>query len=176
VHDTPRFLWRGLHLDVSRHFYDASDVKDLLNAMARFKLNRFHWHLTDDQAWRLPIEGYPKLTEIGAEGVDGQQSYTVDDIRDVVAYAAERHIEILPEVDVPGHVTAALAAYPELGNRDVPGRKVPEAPAKTWGVHNGTLAPTNKTMEFLDQVYKSVSDLFPSAWIHMGGDEVPDWE
>lgn len=178
VEDTPRFSWRGIHLDVSRHFFTAAEVKRLLDTMARFKLNRFHWHLTDDQGWRLPVEGYPKLTEIGARGVDGTHSYTADEIRDVVAYARARHIEVLPEVDVPGHVAAAVASYPQLGNADIPNWEGPKAPERKWGVHEHTLAPSKETEKFLKSVYGTVADLFPASWVHIGGDETQtaEWQ
>lgn len=171
IKDTPRFEWRGLHLDVSRHFFSADEVKSLLDVMAMYKMNRFHWHLTDDQGWRLPVEGLPKLVELGAEGVGGRHAYTEQEIKQVVAYARSRHIEVVPEVDVPGHAAAAIAAYPELGNSDIPGWKPPEHPFTTWGVHEFTLAPTKGTLSFLGKVFGSVSKLFPGTWVHIGGDE-----
>lgn len=172
IADEPRFPWRGLHLDVSRHFFDAKEVKRLLDVMADFKLNRFHWHLTDDQGWRLPVPSYPKLTEIGAESLDGRrQAYTEDEIRDIVNYAAERHIEVIPEVDNPGHSQAALSAYPDLGNTDSADWVAPDRPMKEWGVSKYTLAPNDASMKFLDEVFSQVSNLFPSSYVHIGGDE-----
>merc|ERR1719499_110114 len=168
ISDAPRFVWRGLHLDVSRHFFTADQVKSLLDTMSLFKLNRFHWHLTDDQGWRLPIDTYDKLTEVGGRG----QAYTWEQIQDVVAFAQARHIEVVPEVDVPGHMEAALAAYPELGNSDIPNWKAPEGPMKAWGISDYTLAPSNATWEFLEKVYDTLTELFPSKLVHTGGDEV----
>jgi len=156
---------------VSRHFFGADRVKSLLDVMASLKLNRFHWHLTDDQGWRLPVEGYPKLSTIGSHGVsDG--FYTVEEILDVVRYAHERHIKVLPEVGSPGHATAAIAAYPEFGNDDVPNRTAPEGPWQEWGCSQYTLAPCRKTMDFLQDVFAQVTELFPDAMVHIGGDEV----
>merc|ERR1719433_600488 len=168
ISDAPRFVWRGLHLDVSRHFFTADQVKSLLDTMSLYKLNRFHWHLTDDQGWRLPVDAYSKLTEIGGEG----QAYTKEEIQDVVAFAQARHIEVVPEVDVPGHVEAALAAYPELGNSDIPDWKAPEGPMTQWGISDYTLAPSNATWAFLEKVYDTLTELFPSKLVHTGGDEV----
>jgi len=168
ISDAPRFTWRGLHLDVSRHFFTAKEVKRLLDAMGLFKLNRFHWHITDDQGWRLPVEGYPKLTEVGGEG----KAYTKEEIQDVVAHAQARHIDVIPEIDVPGHVQAALAAYPELGNSDVKGWVKPTEPMRSWGISQYTLAPNNKTWSFLTKVFDTVAELFPGKIVHMGGDEV----
>lgn len=182
IEDSPAFGWRGLMVDVSRHFFTADQVKKLIDVMAAFKMNRLHWHLTDDQGWRLPVEGLPELIGKGAgRRYDGQQvrssgagvegAYTTEEIRSVVAYAKARHIEILPEVDVPGHVAAAVAAYPELGNA---GFKPPAGPQSNWGVHPWTLAPTNKSVEFLERVFATVTDLFPFEYVHVGGDEAPE--
>lgn len=174
IEDAPRFQWRGIHLDVSRHFFGASSVKKLLDTMAAFKLNVFHWHLTDDQGWRLPVEGYPRLTSVGAESVDNNREYyTAAEIEDVVGYARERHIEVLPEVDVPGHAQAAIAAYPDVGNTDIPGWRAPERPAKTWGVHPFTVGVSDGAWEMLEAVFAQVSALFPSGFVHIGGDEAP---
>jgi len=170
IQDSPRFEWRGLLLDVSRHFFGAEEVKLFLDTMATFKLNRFHWHLTDDQGWRLPVDGYPKLTEVGSEGFGGRQSYTEEQIRDVVAYAKERHIEVVPEVELPGHVVAALAAYPQLGNRDVEGWQAPAGPLDHFGVSDYTLSPSNATLAFME-VFSTIGRLFESPWVHIGGDE-----
>jgi hexosaminidase len=182
IDDAPAFKWRGLHLDVSRHFFPAEDVKKLLSTMAMFKLNRFHWHLTDDQGWRLPVPGYPELVRKGAgprytrdklidkgEGFEG--SYTEQEIHDVVKFAKSKHIAVIPEVDVPGHCAAAISAYPELGNMDF---APPSGPQHEFGVHHWTLAPTNKSAAFLEAVFKQVVKLFPeSKYIHLGGDEAP---
>lgn len=183
IEDSPAFKWRGLHLDVSRHFFPASDVKKLLDTMAAYKLNRFHWHLTDDQGWRFPVKDYPELTRKGAgprftdekmkssgEGIEG--SYTEDDIKDVLAHAKALHIKVIPEVDVPGHVAAAVAAYPELGNA---GFKPPAGPQHEYGVHKWTLAPTKTSEKFLESVFGEIARLFPdSEYIHFGGDEAPE--
>jgi len=140
----------------------------LLDTMSLYKLNRFHWHLTDDQGWRLPVDAYSKLTEVGGGG----QAYTKEQIQDVVAFAQSRHIEVVPEVDVPGHVEAALAAYPELGNSDIPNWKAPEGPMTYWGISDYTLAPSNATWTFLETVFDTLTELFPSKLVHTGGDEV----
>lgn len=182
IEDAPAYKYRGLHLDVSRHFFPAEDVMKLLSTMAAYKLNRFHWHLTDDQGWRFPVKGYPELTRKGAgpryegdqqmssgEGIEG--SYTEQDIRDVLDFAKARHIQVIPEVDVPGHVAAAVAAYPELGNADF---EPPAGPQHEFGVHKWTLAPTKKSADFLETVFSEIARLFPdSEYIHLGGDEAP---
>mmetsp|Transcript_78395 Transcript_78395/g.162868 ORF Transcript_78395/g.162868 Transcript_78395/m.162868 type:complete len:601 (-) Transcript_78395:72-1874(-) len=171
IEDAPRFKWRGLMLDTSRHFFTAENVKSMLETMAAFKLNHFHWHLTDDQGWRLPIQGYPSLTDLGSHGVnDG--AYTQEQIKDVVDFAKQRHIEVVPEVDVPGHVQAAVAAYPELGNTDIQGWHKPDGPSKEWGVHDYTLAPSEKVLSFLGSVFDSMNSFFPGHYVHIGGDEV----
>jgi hexosaminidase len=186
IEDSPAFKWRGLHLDVSRHFFPAEDVKKLLAGMAAYKLNRFHWHLTDDQGWRFPVEGYEKLTQQGAgrrfKGTDTtilldteantEGFYTQKDIEEVRNFAKARHIEIIPEVDVPGHCAAAIAAYPSLGNQDF---TPPAGPVKEYGVQDWTLAPTQQSVDFLQAVFTSVAKLFPdSEYIHLGGDEAPN--
>jgi len=174
IYDSPRFEWRGLHLDVSRHFFNASEVKRLLDVMASYKLNRFHWHLTDDQGWRLPVNGYPKLCEIASLDPNGvRRYYTGSEIRDVVKYAAARHIEVMPEIDVPGHTTALIAAYPELGNADASGWQPPSQPEKSFGVHEYTMGPNPATVQFLDSVVRTVEELFPFTLVHVGGDEAP---
>eukprot|EP00747_Dinoflagellata_sp_TGD_P120638 gnl/TRDRNA2_/TRDRNA2_173290_c3_seq15.p1 gnl/TRDRNA2_/TRDRNA2_173290_c3~~gnl/TRDRNA2_/TRDRNA2_173290_c3_seq15.p1 ORF type:complete len:411 (+),score=62.69 gnl/TRDRNA2_/TRDRNA2_173290_c3_seq15:345-1577(+) len=183
IQDGPEFKWRGLHLDVARHFFTAEEVMRFLDVMASFKLNRLHWHLTDDQGWRVPIPGYPLLTEKGAgprwdkdsnrenmtgEGVEG--FYTEEDIRRVLQYAKDRHIEVMPEVDVPGHAAAAISAYPYLGNTD---DAPPKGPLSGFGVMPWTLSSTGKTLDFLEQVVLQLTKLFPGNMIHVGGDEVP---
>ncbi|MFB7369127.1 beta-N-acetylhexosaminidase [Streptomyces sp. NPDC056222] len=187
VTDSPRFRWRGLMLDVSRHFMPKDDVLRQLDLMAAHKLNVFHFHLTDDQGWRIEIERHPRLTEVGAWRARtkwGHRAsplwnetphggfYTQDDIREIVAYAAERHITVVPEIDIPGHSQAAIAAYPELGNVDV----VDTAALTvwdTWGVNPNVLAPTDATLRFYEGVFEEVLDLFPSTFVHVGGDECP---
>ncbi|MFF7183031.1 family 20 glycosylhydrolase [Streptomyces sp. NPDC008121] len=187
VTDAPRLRWRGFMLDVARHFMPKDDVLRQLDLLAAHKLNVFHFHLTDDQGWRLEIERYPRLTEVGAwrartkwghrasplwnETPHGGY-YTHDDIREIVAYAAERHITVVPEIDVPGHSQAAIAAYPELGNTDV----VDTAALTvwdTWGVNPNVLAPTDTVLRFYEGVLEEVLDLFPSTFVHLGGDECP---
>ena len=187
IEDWPQFKWRGLMLDVCRHFYTKAQVETVLDAMALHKLNVFHWHLTDDQAWRIQIKKYPKLTSVGAwrdgvgfglasnsttaYGPDGRYGgfYTQDDIRDVVAYAAARHITIVPEIEMPGHATAALAAYPQLSCTGGP-FVIPQK----GGIFNGIYDPAKKeTFTFLENVLTEVFQLFPSKYVHIGGDEVP---
>ncbi|MER6998499.1 beta-N-acetylhexosaminidase [Streptomyces sp. NPDC000410] len=195
VEDRPRFAWRGLMLDVARHFLPKEDVLRYLDLLAAHKLNVFHFHLTDDQGWRIEIKRHPRLTGIGAwrsrtkwghraselwdEKPHGGY-YTQDDIREIVAYAADRHITVVPEIDIPGHSQAAIAAYPELGNADV----VDTASLSvwdTWGISHHVLAPTDNTLRFYEGVLEEVLDLFPSAsspFVHIGGDECPtdQWE
>ena len=187
IEDWPRFKWRGLMLDVSRHFFSKNEVETILDAMAMHKLNRFHWHLTDDQGWRIEIKQYPKLTQIGAwrsgvgfgldpksttaYGPDGRYGgfYTQDDIREVLAYAAARHIIIVPEIEMPGHATAALAAYPQFSCSGGPFTIPLEG-----GVFTGIYNPANDaTFTFLDDVLTAVFQLFPGKYVHIGGDEVP---
>ncbi|OCX52628.1 beta-N-acetylhexosaminidase [Mucilaginibacter sp. PPCGB 2223] len=186
IDDYPRFGYRGLHLDVSRHFFGVDFVKKYIDLMAQYKLNTFHWHLTDDQGWRIEIKKYPKLTEVGSQreqtmignyhDFNPQQFdntpyggyYTQDQVRDVVKYAAERYITVLPEIEMPGHSVAAIAAYPELGcygNKQV---KV----QGTWGGFDDIYCPTDYTFNFMQDVLTEVMGLFPSKYIHIGGDEV----
>jgi hexosaminidase len=187
ITDAPRFAWRGLMLDVSRHFYTKSEVEKILDVMALHKLNTFHWHLVDDQGWRLEIKKYPRLTRIGAwragvgfglptnsttaYGRDGRYGgfYTQKDIREVVAHAQKRHITIVPEIEMPGHSMAALSAYPELGSGPGP-LKMP----LQGGVFRGIYSPAKpETYVFLQNVLTEVFRLFPGKYIHIGGDEVP---
>jgi hexosaminidase len=187
VEDAPRFRWRGYLLDVARHFRPKDDVLRCLDLLALHKLNILHLHLTDDQGWRLEIRGRPELTATGAwrprtrighrasplwdERPHGGY-YTRDDIREIVAYAAERHITVVPEIDLPGHSRAAIAAYPELGNSDA----VDTAALGVWtdwGVDPHVLAPTDHTLRFYEEVLDEVLDLFPSPYVHLGGDECP---
>ncbi|MEW2158318.1 beta-N-acetylhexosaminidase [Streptomyces sp. NPDC007189] len=185
VRDAPRFRWRGLLLDVARHFMPKDGVLRYLDLMAAHKLNVFHFHLTDDQGWRIEIKRYPKLTETASwrpRSKFGHRAsplweekphggyYTQDDIREIVAYAAERHITVVPEIDVPGHSQAAIAAYPELGNTDVI-----DTTALTvwdnWGISSNVLAPTDTVLRFYEGVFEEVLELFPSQFVHVGGDE-----
>jgi len=188
--DSPRFGWRGAMLDVSRHFASVAEVKRFLDLMVLHKLNVFHWHLVDDQGWRIEIKRYPRLTEIGAwraetsrrddetkgDGVPHGGFYTQDEIRAVVAYAAERFIRIVPEIELPGHSSAALAAYPHLGNTDVPEYQ-PKVQC-LWGIIKETYAPKPETFQFLDDVFTEVLELFPGKFVHIGGDEAmkDQWE
>ncbi|MFE6481363.1 beta-N-acetylhexosaminidase [Streptomyces sp. NPDC057757] len=194
VQDSPRFRWRGLMLDVSRHFMPKDGVLRYLDLLAAHKLNVFHFHLTDDQGWRVQIKRYPKLTEVGswrARTKFGHRAsplweekphggfYTQDDIREIVAYAAERHISVVPEIDIPGHSQAAIAAYPELGNTDVIDTTSLSV-WDTWGVSKNVLAPTDNVLRFYEGVFEELLELFPadptgslpfSAFVHIGGDE-----
>ncbi|MGV4923490.1 beta-N-acetylhexosaminidase [Streptomyces sp. BHT-5-2] len=187
VEDAPRFSWRGLMLDVARHFLPKDGVLRYLDLMAAHKLNVLHLHLTDDQGWRIEILRYPRLTAVGAwrerTRLGHRDSplwdprphgghYTQDDIREIVAYAAERQITVVPEIDIPGHSQAAIAAYPELGNTDV----IDTTSLKvwdTWGVNPNVLAPTDNTLRFYEHVLEEVLGLFPSTFVHLGGDECP---
>lgn len=187
IEDYPRFAYRGMMLDVCRHFFSVEFVKKYIDLMAAYKLNNFHWHLTDDQGWRIEIKKYPRLTEIGsqrAQTVIGNYHdrtpqqfdntpyggfYTQDQIRDVVKYAADRYINVVPEIEMPGHSAAAIAAYPELSCDPGQTYKV----AETWGVFKDVYCPTDKTFDFLQDVLTEVMELFPSKYIHIGGDEVP---
>ncbi|POX48835.1 beta-N-acetylhexosaminidase [Streptomyces sp. Ru72] len=187
IQDAPRFRWRGLLLDVARHFMPKDGVLRYLDLMAAHKLNVLHLHLTDDQGWRLEIKRHPRLTEVGswrARTRFGHRAsplweekphggfYTQDDIREIVAYAAERHVTVVPEIDVPGHSQAAIAAYPELGNSDV----VDTASLTVWddwGINPNVLAPTDTTLRFYEGVFEEVLELFPSPFVHIGGDECP---
>ena len=188
IADAPRFAYRGMHLDVARHFFSVDEVKRYIDVMAIHKLNTLHWHLTDDQGWRIEIKRYPELTAVGSirkatvvrkewgtyDDTPYGGFYTQDEIRDVVEYAADRGVTVIPEIDLPGHMLAALTAYPELGCTGGPyevwGR---------WGVADDVLCPgREKTFEFLEGVLTEVMELFPSEYIHIGGDECPKvrWE
>ncbi|MDI5965983.1 beta-N-acetylhexosaminidase [Streptantibioticus silvisoli] len=187
VEDRPRFRWRGFMLDVARHFLPKDVVLRYVDLMAAHKLNVLHLHLTDDQGWRVEIKRYPRLTQTGAwrerTKVGLRESplwderphggfYTGDDIREIVAYAAARHITVVPEIDVPGHSQAAIAAYPELGNADVVDTAALGV-LTSWGVNVNVLAPTEGVLRFYEDVLTEVLDLFPSKVIHLGGDECP---
>lgn len=183
IADAPRFAYRGTHLDVSRHFVTADSVRQFIDMLALHNINRFHWHLTDDQGWRIEIKKYPLLTQIGskrAQTVIGHNSgkydgkpysgfYTQKQIRDIVKYAADRYITIVPEIDLPGHMQAALAAYPDMGCTGGPYEVW-----QKWGVSDNVLCAGNdKTLTFIDNVLKEITKLFPSKYIHVGGDECP---
>ncbi|AEN10311.1 MULTISPECIES: beta-N-acetylhexosaminidase [unclassified Streptomyces] len=190
IEDGPRFAWRGLMLDVARHFMRKDDVLRYLDLLAAHKLNVFHFHLTDDQGWRVEIKRHPRLTETAswrARTKYGHRAselwdetphggfYTQDDIREIVAYAAERHIRVVPEIDIPGHSQAAISAYPELGNTDVIDTSSLSV-WDTWGINPNVLAPTDNTLRFFEGVFEELLDLFPAAtspFIHIGGDECP---
>ena len=166
IKDEPRYEWRGFMLDEARHFFGMEKVKELLDLMARYKLNRFHWHLSDNQGWRIEIKAYPQLCEIAAVGnnSDGNapaKFYTQDEVREIIAYAAERHIEVIPEIDMPGHATAFVKAFPELD-----------------GGHRTVNVANPKLYEVLETIMKELADLFPGRYLHIGGDEVSrrGWE
>ncbi len=183
ISDSPKFDYRGMHLDVSRHFFSIDEVKQYLDYLAMYKYNKFHWHLTDDQGWRIEIKKYPKLTEIGAWRNGSQIGpysdmkfddkkyggfYTQEQIKEVIAYAEKLHIDVIPEIEMPGHSVAAIASYPELscykGNFEV---------SKKWGVEENILCPTENTFKFLEGVLDEVVALFPYEYLHIGGDEAP---
>ncbi len=183
--DSPRFQYRGMHLDVARHFEPVDFVKKFIDLMSQYKFNYFHWHLTDDQGWRIPIKKYPRLTEIGStrpetvkernltpyigDGIPHGGFYTRDQIKEVVKYAKERHITVIPEIELPGHASAALAAYPQFGCKTDYKYKV----QTTWGIFKEVFCPTDETFKFLEDVLEETIKLFPdSPYIHIGGDEV----
>lgn len=183
IEDQPKFKWRGMHLDCARHFFPVSFVKKYIDYLAMYKFNTFHWHLTDDQGWRIEIKKYPKLTEVGAwrnGSMIGHYSdqkfddkryggfYTQDDIKKIVAYANQRHVTIIPEVEMPGHAVAALASYPEFS---CTGESLEVG--KIWGVLDDVFCPKDETFTFLENILSEVIDLFPSNYIHIGGDESP---
>ncbi|WP_341486311.1 family 20 glycosylhydrolase [Pararhizobium sp. A13] len=185
VSDAPRYSWRGCHLDVSRQFYPLSDLSRLIDILAWLKLNIFHWHLTDDEAWRLEIKAYPQLTTVGVRrGPDGPLLpqlgngaepvggfYSQDDVRRLVGHASALHIEIVPEIDIPGHNAATLVALRDLSD----GQEAPESYHSVQGYANNALNPAVPfSYEFLEKVFDEMVELFPSAYIHVGGDEVPD--
>ncbi len=183
ITDAPRFSWRGMHLDCSRHFFSVEFVKKFIDLLALHNMNTFHWHLTDDQGWRIEIKKYPKLTTIGSQrsgtvlgtnsdlddGIPHGGFYTQQEARDIVKYAAERHITVVPEIDMPGHMLAALACYPELGCTGGPYEV-----GHYWGVYTDVLCVGNpKVYEFVEGVLTEIMDIFPSEVIHIGGDETP---
>ena len=183
VTDAPRFTWRGMHLDCSRHFFSVDFVKKFIDLLALHNMNRFHWHLTDDQGWRIEIKKWPKLISIGSQrsgtiigtnsdiddGIPYGGYYTQDEAREIVAYAAERHITVIPEIDMPGHMLAALASYPELGCTGGPYQV-----GHYWGVYKDVLCVSNERVyQFVEDVLTEIMDIFPSEVIHIGGDETP---
>ena len=176
ITDYPRFTWRGLMLDCSRHFYSVSFIKRLIDVLSLHHVNRFHWHLTDDQGWRFPVEGYPLLTEIGSRRQEIRKPglpytggiYHEDEIREIVSYAASRHIEIIPEVDLPGHASAILASYPGLGCTGGPYRV-----EDRHGIFDDVLCAGNdQIFDLAEKVFDALARLFPSSFVHIGGDEV----
>ncbi|HBC89285.1 MAG TPA: beta-N-acetylhexosaminidase [Lentisphaeria bacterium] len=185
IEDSPRLGWRGMMLDEGRHFFGKEFVKKFIDILALYKMNSFHWHLTEDQGWRIEIKKYPKLTSVGSKRtespIEGDRKtgdgkpyggfYTQDDIREIVKYAGDHFINVVPEIEMPGHAAAAIASYPEFGNTDILEYK-PEV--KTcWGVHHYTFSPTEKTFKFLEDVIEEVVALFPGKYFHIGGDEAP---
>ena len=188
IADEPRFAWRGFMLDEGRHFYGKEEIKKIIDVMAAYKMNRFHWHLTEDQGWRIEIKKYPKLTEVGAwrdskvcawgdvkpDGIRYGGFYTHEDIKEVVAYAKERFVEIVPEVDIPGHSQAAVASYPEFLSCD------PENKHDVWlwqGVSADVINVANpQAVQFAKDVIDELTELFPFGYIHLGGDECPTYK
>lgn len=182
IEDRPRFAWRGVMIDSARHFQQVSVIEDVIDTAARLKMNRFHWHLTDDQAWRVEIDAYPRLTEVAAwrppeaPASDGRQEggyYTKHDIRHIVEYARQRHITVIPEIDMPGHSTAAMVAYPELS---CAGKPVEIGRGWNAYVHAGRLpfcAGKEATFRFLEQVMTELADMIDTPYLHIGGDERP---
>jgi hexosaminidase len=167
ISDSPRFTWRGLMIDAARHFQPVDVIKRNLDAMASMKMNVFHWHLADDQGWRIQLKNHPKLTELASDG----NFYTQEEIKNIVKYADERGILVIPEIDVPGHASALLTAYPEIGSKVGEGKITYEV-QRNSGIFNATLDPTNpKTYEILSSIFDEVCPLFPSSYFHIGGDE-----
>lgn len=199
VEDKPRFAYRGMHLDVGRHFFSVDFVKKFIDFIAMYKMNTFHWHLTEDQGWRIEIKKYPKLTAVGGfrngtiighhpgTGNDNERYggfYTQEEVKEIVKYATDRYITVIPEIEMPGHASAAIAAYPQLScfpeeatkhpakvtwSGDSTGKQVQQG----WGVYPDVFAPTEYTFQFLENVLDEVLKLFPSKYIHIGGDECP---
>lgn len=189
IKDYPRFKWRGMHLDVSRHFYGPAFIKEYIDLMAAYKMNTFHWHLVDDQGWRIEIKKYPLLTQVGAWRVDKSDKnwderpqakpgeaatyggyYTQEQIKDIIQYAAERNVTIVPEIEMPGHVASAIAAYPQLSCVQQP--QLPLTGGNYTGIASNYCAGNDSVFTFLENVLTEVINLFPSAYIHIGGDEV----
>ena len=211
IKDNPRYQYRGMHLDVARHFFPVDFIKKYIDLIAMHKMNTFHWHLTDDQGWRIEIKKYPKLTEIGAwrngtiighlPGTDNDEKkyggfYTQEEIKDVVKYATDKHVTVIPEIELPGHSSAAIAGYPFLScfpeeptkvhddmgskkGKEIQAKGTPKIVQETWGVFNDVYcAGDEKTFKFLEDVLVEVMSLFPAEYIHIGGDECPkkNWE
>ena len=191
IEDAPECRWRGLMLDVSRHFFPADDVCRFIELLAQHRMNVFHWHLTDDQGWRIEIKKYPRLTEVGSvrretlvgnlgtwphrfDGTPHGGFYTQEEIRRVVAFAARRRVVVVPELDMPGHMCAAITAYPELGNGEWANPQV----RTFWGISQHVLNMEESTLAFCKDVWAEVMELFPSRFLHVGGDEAPrhEWE
>ncbi|WP_114755351.1 beta-N-acetylhexosaminidase [Flavobacterium glaciei] len=167
IADSPRFTWRGLMIDAARHFQPVDVIQRNLDAMASMKMNVFHWHLADDQGWRIQLKNHPKLTELASDG----NFYTQEEIKNIVKYADERGILVIPEIDVPGHASALLTAYPEIGSKVSEGKIMYEV-QRNSGIFNATLDPTNtKTYEILSSIFDEVCPLFPGSYFHIGGDE-----
>ncbi|MBC7629472.1 beta-N-acetylhexosaminidase, partial [Ferruginibacter sp.] len=199
IQDSARFSYRGMHLDVSRHFFSVSYIKKYLDYLAYYKFNTFHWHLTDDQGWRIEIKKYPLLTKVGGyrngtiigrypgkgnDSIHYGGYYSQQQIKEIVQYASERYITVIPEIEMPGHASAAIAAYPQLScfpNEDTQvdsttawaGSRVGKQVQQTWGVFNDVFAPTDYTFKFIENVLDEVMSLFPATYIHIGGDECP---
>lgn len=199
INDYPRFKYRGMHLDVGRHMFPVAFIKKYIDLMSTYKLNNFHWHLTDDQGWRIEIKKYPKLTTVGAsrngtiighhpgvntDGTVYKGSYTQNEVKEVVAYAASKFINVIPEIEMPGHASAAITAYPELScfpdkdtyvadNTPWSGSRKGKQVQQTWGVFDDVFVPSENTFKFLQDVLDEVILLFPSKYIHIGGDESP---
>ncbi|MFZ4771264.1 MAG: beta-N-acetylhexosaminidase [Ferruginibacter sp.] len=197
--DYPRFAYRGMHLDVARHFFPVSFIKKYIDYLAAYKFNTFHWHLTDDQGWRIEIKKYPKLTEVGGfrngtiigrypgtgnDSIHYGGFYTQEQIKEVVKYAADRYIDVIPEIELPGHASAAIAAYPQLScfpneatkileSTPWAGRRNGKQVQQTWGIFEDVFCPSEYTFNFLENVMDEVLQLFPSKYIHIGGDECP---
>lgn len=189
ITDYPRYEYRGMHLDVARHFFSVEFLKKYIDLMAMHKMNRFHWHLTEDQGWRIDIKQYPLLTEVGGwrdstligkagsgefDGIRYGGYYTQEEVREIVQYAADHFITVIPEIEMPGHSSAALEAYPQLGCEPDKDYKA----QTTWGVFEDIYCPSEETFTFLENVLTEVIELFPSEYIHIGGDEAPKtaWE
>jgi hexosaminidase len=199
IDDKPRFVYRGMHLDVGRHFFPVEFVKKYIDFIAMYKMNTFHWHLTEDQGWRIEIKKYPKLTQVGGyrngtiigrypgKGNDNTKYggyYTQEQIKDIVKYASDRYITVIPEIELPGHASAAIAAYPQLScfpdeatkhpkNTTWSGDSTGKQVQQVWGVFPDVFAPTEYTFNFLQDVLDEVMPLFPGKFIHIGGDECP---
>jgi hexosaminidase len=189
IEDAPRFEYRGVHLDVGRHFFPVDFIRKYIDMMSAYKMNTFHWHLTEDQGWRLEIEKYPLLTEVGScrketrvgregrnAGFDGQRYcgfYTQEEAREIVEYARQRFVTVIPEIEMPGHSLAALAAYPDFACTEGPFEV-----GTRWGVYEEIYCPKEETFAFLEDVLTEVMEIFPSEYIHIGGDEAPKerWE